>query len=57
MDKIVDVFIAFVLAVSAIVAIAIVGTPVLLVTGASALMDKVYGWCHVKGRGCRDMRE
>lgn len=57
MDKIVDVFIAFVLVVSAIVAIAIVGTPVLLVTGASALMDKVYGWCHVKGRGCRDMRE
>lgn len=58
MDKIVDVVIAFVLVVSAIVAISIVGTPVLLVTGTSALIDRVYGWCHrIKSSGCRNMRK
>lgn len=58
MDKIVDAIIAFVLAVSALVAILIVGTPVLLVTGALMMTDKVYGCCKkIKGRSSRDMRE
>lgn len=61
MDKIVDAIIALVLVVlvvSALVAILIVGTPVLLVTGVLMMTDKVYGCCKkIKGRSSRDMRE